>query len=969
MDTVKKIGVAATANINDYKKAMAKIPKLASQAMNSATTTIKKSTGLIKMAMQDAFKLTRIDPGPIERSIVAPFSKASSLVQQVLSKIKFKLPSVNFGSMIKSANSAAKSIGSTFASASGKAVSALSKIGASAKRTESLTKSLVKSAGLLGAAYAALNAAKSAASSAFDRVNVIDTSTKSLSNLMQDGEKATKVMNDLTDAIDGTPIALNEVSMGAKKLVAAGMDASKVKETFEAIADAAYGVGNGAESIDSIVHAFSQMQSSSQLYLEDLNQLQDQGVPALKILANQAGISADEMKASISDGAIDSKWAMEQLKIGIENGTSGVAGATSAMKGLAKTAGDTMGGALSNLKTAFVTTAAEGIEPFKLTLIDTFKNATTLVKQFRDNTLGSASAQEKLTSAAQKMGEIVNGLMAGSMSASDALKQLTSNVPGVDKLALSLGSLLVIDQVMPLFAKFGSIAASVLPQLSGLTGIFAGLASVATSLAGVSVLGGGLLLGLGALNDQFGKQIDAIIATVTNKVPQIVATFAAKLAEKGPALMKSGADLVLKIVGGINQVLPSLLASATSIVNTLMAGFVQNSPNLIASFIETINHLAAGVAQIAPQLINAGLQLIVNLATGIANGLPQFIDSVANLLNGVGQAIIANLPALLTAGLQIVEALGAGLVANLPMLVETASQMLIQLANGLVAAMPVITQVAINVISVFTLSLLNNIDPIVNAAVGLIGALVKALIEIAPILLTAAVQIVSQLASSLAVAIDNNSAGFSSTMVQLITILAGAIAANLPTLISAAIQLTVSLLSAILNALPSLGKALWQGFMQISEMMVKGLVEGLVKYGGKAVQSVVKFGGRIIDGLKNLLGIHSPSRVMAEIGTFTGQGFVNGLASMTSAVDDQAAELASKVTDQQYEANLDVRSNATDLSGGVNTSLDRLSDEVKNVKKSNEQIVVNNELVGEKIQTTVNKRNADEDVQGEFYLT
>ena len=44
-------------------------------------------------------------------------------------------------------------------------------------------------------------------------------------------------------AIEGTPIALNDVAMGAKKMVAAGMEGTKVKGVFQAIADAAYGVG------------------------------------------------------------------------------------------------------------------------------------------------------------------------------------------------------------------------------------------------------------------------------------------------------------------------------------------------------------------------------------------------------------------------------------------------------------------------------------------------------------------------------------------------------------------------------------------------------------------------------------------------------------------------------------------------------------------------------------------------------
>ena len=100
---------------------------------------------------------------------------------------------------------------------------------------------------------------------AINRVDTIDTATKSLTVLTGSAEDAEMVMNDLIDAIDGTPLALNDVALGAKKMVAAGMDAKKVKPVFKSIADAAYGVGNGAASMDQITDAISSMRFVSLL--------------------------------------------------------------------------------------------------------------------------------------------------------------------------------------------------------------------------------------------------------------------------------------------------------------------------------------------------------------------------------------------------------------------------------------------------------------------------------------------------------------------------------------------------------------------------------------------------------------------------------------------------------------------------------------------------------------------------------
>lgn len=42
-----------------------------------------------------------------------------------------------------------------------------------------------------------------------------------------------------------------------------------------------------------------------------------------------------------------------------------------------------------------------------------------------------------------------------------------------------------------------------------------------------------------------------------------------------------------------------------------------------------------------------------------------------------------------------------------------------------------------------------------------------------------------------------------------------------------------------------------------------------------------------IEGAKNLLGIHSPSKLFTEFGEYTGEGFVNGINSMKKRYQKQ----------------------------------------------------------------------------------
>lgn len=77
--------------------------------------------------------------------------------------------------------------------------------------------------------------------------------------------------------------------------------------------------------------------------------------------------------------------------------------------------------------------------------------------------------------------------------------------------------------------------------------------------------------------------------------------------------------------------------------------------------------------------------------------------------------------------------------------------------------------------------------------------------------------------------------------------------------------------------------------ISIGSNIIQGLVNGVTGAAGKLIDAVKGAVGDAIEGAKNLLGIHSPSRVFREIGQYTMQGAALG-------VDDDA-DLLSKSTD------------------------------------------------------------------------
>ncbi|EAC3748514.1 tail tape measure protein [Listeria monocytogenes] len=341
----------------------------------------------------------------------------------------------------------------------------------------------------LAAALGLIAATKNVVGSAIGRVDTIDTATKSLTVLTGSAKDAQLVMTDLTAAIDGTPIALDAVALGAKKMVAAGMKAADVKPVFTAIADAAYGVGNGSESIDQMTDAISALQASGVAYADDINRLVEAGVPAWQILANSTGKSVGEMKKYVSEGSLESTKAIAMLTKGIEEGTTGMAGNTAKMAGLAKTAGNTISGSFANMKTAAVKSLANIAENLKGPIIQALDVAKNAFKQFAAVT-ASPEFQKKLSDLIQKIKEFIP----------------------------------VLIEWAPLLAKVAAgfvafnIISSVYSKVAGLVMAFRDLASSGTLLGGIvnTVKGSFLALkvALGSAAAAFGVIIAVIGAVI-----------------------------------------------------------------------------------------------------------------------------------------------------------------------------------------------------------------------------------------------------------------------------------------------------------------------------------------------------------------------------------------------------------------------------------------------------------------------
>lgn len=108
--------------------------------------------------------------------------------------------------------------------------------------------------------------------------------------------------------------------------------------------------------------------------------------------------------------------------------------------------------------------------------------------------------------------------------------------------------------------------------------------------------------------------------------------------------------------------------------------------------------------------------------------------------------------------------------------------------------------------------------------------------------------------------------------------------------ISSVTETAKKILSAIKSAFDNFS------LFDIGKNLIQGLIDGVNNMIETAKNAVANVGTAVIDKVKNVLGIHSPSTVFAEIGGYIAQGLANGITAAQGYVDAAMQGLINGVT-------------------------------------------------------------------------
>lgn len=263
--------------------------------------------------------------------------------------------------------------------------------------------------------------------------------------------------------------------------------------------------------------------------------------------------------------------------------------------------------------------------------------------------------------------------------------------------------------------------------------------------------------------------------------------------------------------------------------------------------------------------------------------------------------------AMLQAAGQIISDLAASVTSQLPGLVTSGTEIIVQLAEDIVAATPAMLDAAAGVMAALIQGIANNLPSLITSATKLIVQFTHYLSDHAGDLMDAGIQLLEQLI----IGITDNLPQLITAAAELIAKFSAALLSHLPDLLNCGAALLTTLVDGILRSIENLGEAalaciakltgVWDGSMDewghIGENIVTGLLNGITGMWDTLVSTVKGKVNGMVSTVKNVLGIHSPSKVFTEIGENVTQGLVNGINTGAPAAQEAIQNIAQTLSD------------------------------------------------------------------------
>ena len=430
--------------------------------------------------------------------------------------------------------------------------------------------------------------------------------------------------------------------------------------------------------------------------------------------------------------------------------------------------------------------------------------------------------------------------------------------------------------------------------ITGTTALEAGR-TISGSIASMKSAWTNLITGLADGNADIGQLVDNLVTTIVgdgtesnlgvlgNIMPAI------KTALNGASKLVSELlpEIVAEIPTIISENLPVLASAAVSVIQSLADGISENSDLLVGAFFDAFESV---ISQF-PELIKSFTELIPDLLDSILKELPGAIETIVSALTDGG--VVERLT---EAIIEIVESIADNLPAIIQAIVDAIPKITESVNNAIRENFPTFLQAVVDLIVSIVQELPSIITTLTDQIGPIIATIVSVIIENLPLIIEAIVTIVFEIIKALPeilLSIWNALVGWISDMAEEIGNQWPVIKENFQEAFSHAIDGIKEAwnglmqgISELWNKLKNWFASLWESVKKIGSDIVDGIWEGLKGSWHKVVNWFNKAWNNLVKGVKDFLGIRSPSRVFAGVGKNMALGVSEGWQNSFSKIKD-----------------------------------------------------------------------------------
>lgn len=407
--------------------------------------------------------------------------------------------------------------------------------------------------------------------------NYMETVTSFSASLIQ------SLGGDTEKAANYADRAITDMSDNSNKL---GTNMRDIQNAYQGFAKQNYTM------LDNLKLGYGGTQEEMKRLIKDASQMTD--------VQQKLGVTVDE--SSLSFGNIVNAISVMQESLGIAGTTS-------------KEAATTIEGSLNSAKAAW--------ENLVVGMADDNADFDTLVQNFVDT---ASTAVEnmlpRIEIALTGLGQLIEKLLP--VIVQKVPEIIMQTLPGLINAGIQMVSALG-QGLMQYLPELISYATQLVVQLvQGLVSALPKIVEFASRL--IQTIVTSLVNAAPDLIDAGKELIEFLVNGIAENLPNIVQTITDLIsninsfwAENGPEFIKWGTDLLSNLIAGITQAVPVLLQNLPGIIQSMVEGLLNNGPVLIECGLKLLLQLIEGILSCIPDILAAIPQIIAAIVEAFVN--------------------------------------------------------------------------------------------------------------------------------------------------------------------------------------------------------------------------------------------------------------------------------------------------------------------------------------------------------------